>query len=101
MTKARIVEIFIILVSLGVAVRLAFELADHGVPVVAIVSVVMTTLASGIFFAAKVGDAATVQLFQCTVPGCSLMIRAQHVGAEEAQRLRSLAADHSQHRGGA
>lgn len=99
MTKTRIVEFFIILVSLGVAVRLAFELADHGVPVAAIVSVVMTTLASGIFFAAKVGDAAKIQLFQCTIPGCPTMIRAQHVSADEAQRLRSLAADHARHAG--
>lgn len=101
MTKTRLVETIIILSSLGVAVRLSFDLAGRGVAVMAISTVVFSTLASGFFLAAKIGDAATVEIFKCDTPGCPALIRAQHVSTEEARHLRSLAADHARHGDGA
>lgn len=101
MKKGSVVEGVIILCSIGVAARLGFELANHGMPAAAITSVVLSTLTSGIFFGAKLREAATVELFKCPAAGCDTVIRAQHVSAQESQRLRSLATDHTRHAGGA
>lgn len=101
MKKGSVVEGVIILCSVGVAARLGFELAGHGVAVAAVTSTVLSVLWTGIFFAIKVGEAATVELFKCPAAGCDTVIRAQHVSAQESQRLRSVATDHTRHAGGA
>lgn len=79
------------------AAFIGHDLADHGVGVPTIVSVVLALLSTGLMLGIRFQQAANnVQLFTCP-ERCGVEIRTTNQPDERVARLRELAADHSQH----
>ena len=95
--KATAIETSVLGISGALAAGLAAQLADHGVGVYAIVSVVAFTLTSGFYFAARISQALRTTFYACPVKGCAVSIRAQNATNAELDRHRAYATDHTKH----
>ncbi|MCX4911825.1 hypothetical protein [Streptomyces sp. NBC_00878] len=100
MNKATATEAGIVITSGVVASRLASELADQDVSVVAIVAVVMAVLSSGIFLAIRIGQGLRTTYYTCPTKGCPVSVRASNASTAEMDRYRTYVTDHTQHTGG-
>ncbi|MFJ1993101.1 hypothetical protein [Streptomyces asiaticus] len=97
MKKTTIAQAVIAAVTLVIAARLGYELADHNVSISAIVATIAFTLTGGLAFASDITKGVRTTLYTCPAKGCTVFIRAAGTTENELNRLRALATDHSKH----
>jgi hypothetical protein len=83
--------------TIGVAARLAHQLATHDVSVYAITSTVLAVLSTGLFLESRLSNAGRTTHYTCPAKGCQVAITARATSPAESERLQTIATDHSKH----
>ncbi|NUH42891.1 hypothetical protein HUF15_40445 [Streptomyces samsunensis] len=94
MRKVTTVQAGAVFVAGCVAGDIGYRLSGHQVGAAYITAIVVGSLSVGLVFASPADRTIT---FTCPVKGCTVSIRARDTSAEELERLRALATDHSKH----
>ena len=97
MKKPTVLQAVIYASTIGVAARLAHQLATHNVSAYAITATVLAVLATGMFMESRLSNAGRTSHFTCPDKDCLVAITARSTSPAELNRLSAYAADHSKH----
>lgn len=99
MKKPTALQAVIYASTIGVAARLAHQLATHNVSVYATTATVLAVLATGLFIESRLSNAGRTIHMPCPAKDCGVAITARDTSRSELDRLSAYAADHSKHGG--